>query len=314
MLQKPDTMSGWQGDVPKMIKGAFLGLMFSVASVGFAQENPLAGAIDIHVHTAPDSTPRSIDAIDLARLAKGRGIRGLVLKNHYEPTASLAYIVRKEVPGIEVFGGIDLNLSVGGMNPSAVEHMAAITGGFGRFVWMATYDSENQVRYSKQHRPFVRIARNGQLVPEAKAVIAVIEKHNLVMATGHSSAEEDLMLVREAKAEGVQHMVVTHAMLRPTHMSEAQMLEAANMGAYIEFVYNGLIGAGKEYNFEDYAKAIRYVGVNHCILSSDMGQPGNPLHTDGLTSFYAGLRGQGFTQAEIDRMAKENPARLIGLQ
>jgi hypothetical protein len=27
-------------------------------------------------------------AIDLARLAKSRGLRGLVLKNHYEPTAS----------------------------------------------------------------------------------------------------------------------------------------------------------------------------------------------------------------------------------
>src|ERR1700761_8434549 len=179
-------------------------LAFAVASHG--QENPLAGAIDIHVHSAPDSTPRKIDAIDLARLAKSRGMRGLVLKNHYEPTASLAYIVRKEVPGIEIFGGIDLNLSVGGMNTSAVEHMAAITGGYGRFVWMATYDSENQVRYSKQDRPFVRIARDGQLLPETKAVIAVIAKHNLVMATGHSSAEEDLMLVREAKAEGVQHM------------------------------------------------------------------------------------------------------------
>ena len=294
-----------------MIKGAFLGLMFSVASVGFAQENPLAGAIDIHVHTAPDSTPRSIDAIDLARLAKGRGIRGLVLKNHYEPTASLAYIVRKEVPGIEVFGGIDLNLSVGGMNPSAVEHMAAITGGFGRFVWMATYDSENQVRYSKQDRPFVRIARDGQLVPEAKAVIAVIEKHNLVMATGHSSAEEDLMLVREAKAEGVQHMVVTHAMLRPTHMSEAQMLEAANMGAYIEFVYNGLIGPYKEFDFADYAKAIRAVGVESCILASDLGQVVNPVHPEGLKAYFAGLRQQGISEAEIARMSQTNPASLF---
>lgn len=297
-----------------MLKTIVLGLMFSVASTGFTQENPLAGAIDIHVHVAPDSTPRSIDAIDLARLAKSRGMRGLVLKNHYEPTASLAYIVRKEVPGIEVFGGIDLNLSVGGMNSTAVEHMAAITGGYGRFVWMATFDSENQVRHSKQDRPFVRIALDGQLVPETKAVIAVIAKRNLVMATGHSSADEDLMLVREAKAEGVQHMVITHAMLQPTHMSEAQMLEAAKMGAYIEFVYNGLVGAAKEYDFGDYAKAIRYLGVDHCILSSDMGQPENPLHTDGLTAFYAGLRGQGFTQAEIDRMAKENPARLIGLQ
>jgi hypothetical protein len=297
-----------------MLKTIFLGLMFCVASAGFAQENPLAGVIDIHVHAAPDSTPRSIDAIDLARLAKSRGMRGLVLKNHYEPTASLAYIVRKEVPGIEVFGGVDLNLSVGGMNPSAVEHMAAITGGYGRFVWMGTFDSENQVRYSKQDRPFVRISRDGQLVPEARAVIAVIAKNNLVMATGHSSAEEDLMLVREARAQGVQHMVLTHPMLQPTHMSEAQMLEAAKMGAYVEFVYNGLIGVYKEYSFVDYAKAIRYVGVEHCILSSDMGQPGNPLHPDGLAAFFAGLKGQGFTQKEIDRMSKENPARLIGLQ
>lgn len=74
-----------------------------------------------------------------------------------------------------------------------------------------------------------------------------------------------------------------------------------------------MIGTSKEFDFKDYAKAIRYVGVDHCILSSDMGQPGNPLHTDGLTAFYAGLREQGFTQVEIDRMAKENPARLIGV-
>jgi len=62
----------------------------------------LNGVIDIHAHSDPDSTARSIDAIDLAKLAKARGMRGLVLKNHYESTAALAYIVRKEVPGIEI--------------------------------------------------------------------------------------------------------------------------------------------------------------------------------------------------------------------
>ena len=45
-------------------------------------------------------------------------MRAIVLKNHYEPTASLAYIVRKEVPGIEIFGGISLDLTVGGVNPA----------------------------------------------------------------------------------------------------------------------------------------------------------------------------------------------------
>jgi hypothetical protein len=293
-----------------------LPLIFSLAFVLHcaAQQNPLAGVIDIHVHSAPDSVPRSIDAIDLARLAKSRGMRGLVLKNHYEPTASLAYVVRKEVPGIEVFGGIDLNLTVGGMNPSAVEHMAAITGGYGRFVWMSTFDSEAQVKYSKEDRPFVPVARNGELLPETKAVIAVIARHNLVMATGHNSPDVDLLLIKESRAAGVQHMVVTHAMIEPIHMSIAQMQQAAQMGSYIEFVYNGLIGKAKEFDFADYAKAIRAVGVDHCILSSDMGQPGNPLHPDGLVAFFNGMRAQGFTQTEMDQMAKQNPAHLLGLE
>src|SRR6202451_583014 len=75
-----------------------------------AQTQTLEGVIDMHAQADPDGTARSIDAIDLARLAKSRGMRAIVLKNHYEPTASLAYVVRKEVPGIEVFGGISLDL------------------------------------------------------------------------------------------------------------------------------------------------------------------------------------------------------------
>src|SRR5438034_11843612 len=89
-----------------------------------ASAQTLTGVVDFHVHSDPDSNPRSIDAIDLAKLARQRGMRGLVLKNHYEPTAALAYVVRKEVPGLEVFGGIVLNRTVGGVNPAAVEHMS----------------------------------------------------------------------------------------------------------------------------------------------------------------------------------------------
>src|SRR5213075_626254 len=165
--------------------------------------------------------------IDVAKLARTKGMRGLVLKNHYDPTAGLAYLARKEAPGLEVFGGIDLNLSVGGMNPAAVEHLTQVAGGWGRVVWMSTFDAENQVRYSKENRPFVTVSRNGELLPETKAVIAAIARHNLVMATGHVSAQEGLMLVREGHRQGIAHMVVTHAMNAPVLMAAAQMQEAA---------------------------------------------------------------------------------------
>ena len=75
----------------------------------------LKGVIDFHVHSGPDSTPRTIDADDLARLAKKSGMRGLVLKNHFEPTVDVAYLVRKQTPGLEVFGGITMDLSKGEM-------------------------------------------------------------------------------------------------------------------------------------------------------------------------------------------------------
>jgi hypothetical protein len=273
----------------------------------------LPGTIDIHVHSDPDDRPRSIDAIDVAKLAKARGMRAIVVKNHYDPTSGLAAIVRKEVPGIEVFGGIDLNLTVGGINPAAVEHMTRMTGGWGRLVWMSTFDAENQVKYSKENRPSVKVSRNGELLPEVKEVIGIIAKHNLVLATGHVSSEEGLMLLREGRRQGAQHMVVTHAMNEPIFMDIPQMQEAARLGAFIEFCAGSLTPPDTAARLDRYADAIRKVGPGSVVLSSDLGQKGNALPPDGFAAFLVALRSRGFTESELSRMSKENPAKLLGL-
>jgi hypothetical protein len=270
----------------------------------------LTGAIDMHAHSDPDGAARSIDAIDLAKLAKSRGMRAIVLKNHYEPTASLAYIVRKEVPGIEIFGGISLDLTVGGVNPAAVEWMTKVKGGYGRVVWMPTFDSEHQVITSKQQRPFARVAKDGKLVPEVVQVIAIVAKHNLVLETGHSSPAEALMIIREAKSQGVQNILVTHAMSDPVRLSIPEMQEAAKLGAYLELVW---VRPGSD-AAQAYVKAIREVGPEFFVLSSDLGQAATPLHPDGLLAMYQYLKSQGFSEAEIDRMSKVNPAKLLGLK
>ena len=273
----------------------------------------LAGFVDIHSHQDPDSMPRSIDAIDLARASQRKGVRAIVMKNHYEPTASLAYLVRKVVPGIEIYGGIALNRAVGGINAAAVDRMAATKGGWGRVVWMPTFDAENQVRTSKENRPFVSVSKGGALLPEVGEVLAVIARRKLTLATGHSTPAEDLMLIRAAKAAGVQGIIVTHAMLGPVHMSIDQMKEAAGLGAYLEFVGNAVIGQTKVFEFSQYVSAIKAAGVDRCILSSDLGQAGNPLHPDGVEEIMKGLIKAGLTPAELRLMMVVNPARALGL-
>jgi len=282
-------------------------LLFSLS----AHAQTLTGAIDMHAHADPDGVGRKIDAIDLARLAKERGMRAIVLKNHYEPTQSLAYIVRKIVPGIEVFGGISLDLTVGGVNPAAVEWMTKVRGGYGKVVWLPTFDSEAQVKLTKQQRPFAPVVKDGKVLPAVAQVIAIAARNNLVLETGHSSGAEDLVIIQEAKRQGVQDVMVTHALTNPGGpLTLAEIQQAAKLGAYIELVYGGLTPDMVRKDVE----VIRAVGASSVVLSTDLGQPNNPLHPDGLLAMYKALMAQGISAADIVTMSQTNPAKLLGLK
>ena len=307
----------------KQLRWVWITLLF-VSAPSFGQSDSelnLKGAIDFHVHQGPDSVARVIDADDLARLAKKMGMRGMVMKNHWEDTAALVYIVRKEVPGIELFGGITQDLAVGGINLEAVKHMAAMEGGWGRIVWLPTFDAENDVKYAKGTRPFVRVSENGHLLPGVLELIDFIaQHHDLVLETGHVSAEEGDMVVHEAHQRGVTHIVVTHAMAVPTRMTIPQMQAAARDGAFIEFVYGATLEANPVVGVSDYANAIRAVGPKSCILATDFGrlqrpsEPQRPLEPQGLLDFMTALHKEGISVADINLMTKTNPALALGLQ
>lgn len=293
-------------DIPALLLA--LGLLGSPSLCG---AQTLTGAIDLHAHAAPDGTPRKMDVLELARLAKAAGMRAIVLKNHYEPTASLAYVAREVVPGIEIFGGISLDLTVGGVNPAAVEWMTKVEGGHGKVVWLPTFDSESQVRLSGQDRPFAPVTRDGEILPEVLDVIALAAQHGLVLETGHSAPQESLLIIAEAKRRGVRHVLVTHAMNSPGgSMSLAQMREAARLGALLELVYAPLT----DEQLRKEAEAITAIGAASFVLSSDLGQPQNPPHTEGLLALYAGLMAHGISAEDIDVMARKNPARMLGLE
>jgi len=275
----------------------------------------LMGAIDIHAHMGPDSMPREIDADDLARLAKQLGMRGMVMKNHWEPTASMVYLMRKEVPGIELFGGVTQDLAVGGINLEAVKHMAATTGGYGRVVWLPTFDNDTPAKREK-NLPRVPVSQDGKLLPSVLELIAWIAQNpQLVLETGHISPEEGLLVIAAARARGQQHIVVTHA--TDLGWTVPQMQDAARQGAYLEFVYHSTLGPHQAEKLKAYADAMRAIGPEHCIMATDLGDvpPGThyPLEPQGFLDFMRAMQAQGLSVADIDRMSKTNPALMLGL-
>ncbi len=278
----------------------------------------IEGVVDLHVHSAPDSGPRSIGSLQLARIARDAGMRALLLKNHYAPTAGLAYLVERAVPGIRVFGGIALNAATG-INAVAVEHMARTTGGHGKVVWMPTFDSEHYHRVHQPNPNRVPVSKDGSLLPSVLEVLDVISRYGLALATGHSSPQESLLLVREAKARGIDRIIVTHPLPPPVGMPVEIQKRAAAMGAKLEYSVGTALATNRtwvgteEEKLAAYVSAIREIGPEHVVISSDLGQSMNPIHTDGLAVFLAKLRKAGFSQEEVDQMSKANPAWLLGL-
>jgi hypothetical protein len=265
--------------------------------------------IDIHAHAGPEvvgmSLRRSIDAIEAAQLARRHGMRAIVIKNHYLETASQAYFVSRVVPGIEVYGGVALNRTVGGVNPAAVEAMANVDGGLGRVVYMPTFHSRH---YNPDDPEAVPVSRDGALLPEVLEVLDVVARYDLALSTGHSSPEESLMIIRAARAAGVTRIYVQHPTIEQIQMPLEMQMEAARLGALLEYrMPSGMLT-------DEEVEMVRALGPQNVVLSSDRGQLGGPSHVDVFRQAVPRLRRAGFTQAEIDIMTKRNPARLLGLE
>jgi hypothetical protein len=288
----------------------------------------LEGAYDLHVHVAPDIIERRIDDIDLAHEFLGHGMRGFILKSHYLPTVERAKVVTKAVPGIDVRGAVTLNHSVGGLNPVIVE----IAGRSGcALVWMPTVDASNETAgrsevnsdklpfWAKIQRelaatgisppPISAIDDKGAVTDQALTCIDLIAKHDMILATGHLGRNEIFPLVRAARDRGVRKVVVTHPEFPSQNLSAEEQAELAAMGAFIEHCFTTM-HTGKA-SWESVFHSIRLAGIEHCFLSTDLGQAVNPGVSEGFALFTQRLLDAGFRTDEIRRMTVINPAQLV---
>ena len=285
----------------------------------------LQGAIDLHVHASPDVfRERLIDEIELAKQARNVGMRAVVLKCHHALTSDRAYLVRKIVSGIEVFGGICLNRAVGGLNPYAVRSAIKFASDqpLCKIVWMPTLDATNFVRnkslkgnpYYDQKIEDVSIFWRDSLVPEAEEILNIIADHNVILATGHLSVEETKKLVEEAKNAGVKKILVNHPEMNYINMSIEDQKEVAQRGAYLEHCLISCCPMSMHTTPAKIAEAIKTVGARQCVMSTDFGQVYNATPIEGLRSFINLMIMNQISDLEIELMVKKNPAKLLGLK
>jgi Family of unknown function (DUF6282) len=288
------------------------------------------GAFDLHVHIWPDVVERRIDDVSLARRFHELGLAGFVLKSHYTSTAERAAVVSAVCPGVTVLGAIALNRAVGGLNALAVE-IAAREGA--RVVWLPTVDAVSEAEALHEPGPgvtppiWVKLQREfrarglgepvpvldaaGRVLSAARAVLASVAAHGLVLATGHLGREETFAVVEAALEEGVAEIVVTHPDYPAQALSGEDQRELAGQGALIERCFT-TPHTGKV-SWERWLGSTRLVGAERCVLSTDLGQVANPPVEDGLALLADRLLEAGFTEEEVRTMAVTNTRRLAGM-
>jgi hypothetical protein len=288
-----------------------------------AESSRLSGAIEFHVHTAPDVVPRLWTDVQLVQAAESAGLQAVVLKNHVFPTGDRAGLAQQTVTELEVFGGVVLNEAVGGLNPEAVRVMSRLPGGRGKVVWLPTIDAAYHRQTFGQEAGGIRVLDGDRLVPELETILYSVRDRHLVLATGHVSPQEVLAVVRRARELGIEKLLITHAMAEVPGLNLEQMKTLAELGAYLELDYvNVLMGpnavdpahrAWRQVTLEEMAHAIQEIGSEHFILSTDLGRPHDPNPIQGYQAFLEGLQNQGISEADLVVMTQDNPARLLDL-
>ena len=288
----------------------------------------LQGAIDPHVHSGPSIAPRGVDHLELLEAYSAAGVAAVVTKDHDYSGVMTAALITKHHPELrtKILSSIVLNNVVGGFNPYAVEHTAAMGG---KVVWMPTLAAENHLRWEKtsnwvhpastqKMRPAVGIPvldNNRAVRDDVKEVLDVVARNDMVLASGHLHVSETWLVFEEARRRGVTRLVLTH----PEDIVDASMNDVKGMAAMGAFVEHSLCmfvegSKFKTCSAEDLRQHIDAAGVDQTVLCSDLGQTGTITPLEGLRRGIRLCIDLGYDDKQIRKMVSSNAARMLGLE
>ena len=286
----------------------------------------LEGAIDLHIHSAPEVFGRIGDSLQIAKRCEAAGMRAVVFKAHHEGTMTRAYFNNQQLQNLRVFGGLVLNDFVGGINPTAAR--VALDQG-AKIIWAptmhsrhheetfgrGTYGIRRQTVEGTIYKPGIAVLdEQGRMSQDLVDILDMVRERNAIFGTAHFAPREIEAIV-EGYASRMK-ILVNHPFFLP-RMPTEWFVTLAEKGAYLEVCANicqpMAFYQGGGMLITQAADLIRGAGVGQCVIATDAGQPYSPWPDDELRAFMNCLFDVGFSEKEIHRMMVDNPAKLLDL-
>ena len=171
----------------------------------------LEGAIDCHIHAFPDFVHRSQDMIQIAIEASKCGMRAIAFKDHWNISATSAYLTQRHIDDmiargeltnrVEVYGGVGMCF---GMRPEYVR--VGLQYPNFKMIWFPTFTSYGFWRGAGHpEKEGVRLCSDdGKVLPEVKEIMEMAAEKKVGIGFGHTDFQELLPLGRLAKDIGVR--------------------------------------------------------------------------------------------------------------
>ncbi len=289
-----------------------------------AVDELLRGAVDLHCHSGPSVMARLVDHIDALEEAGAAGMRAVLFKDHYYPTAPIVELVKDRYAhtGVEPLGSIVLNNALGGFNVYATEHALKMGS---KVVWMPTVSAANHIREGHNKKLLVAksamrkptalsvVDDHGDLKEEVKPILDLVAEYDAVLSCGHLHISEVWPLFEEAKKRGCKRLLVNH----PTYTVGAVVKDIralVEMGVYIEHSICMFIESRfKCFSPEQLKEYIEAAGVDRTFFGSDLGQVDNPSPVEGFRQIIRLCLALGYSPEDIRKMVGLNAMRLAGL-
>lgn len=280
----------------------------------------LEGAIDMHVHSAPDLIDRYGTDLELAHEAMDANMHGVLVKSHVLPTVGRVDLINDVLGANLLYGGVALNGSVGGLNPDAVE-VALDLGA--SVIWLPTAWSANhaQIARAAGTKRFVGqrvpnpdeelpVAVNGTVAKSVQEIIELVAEYDAVLGTGHASSTE-IEAVVAACADAGARCLVNHPFFRIVDLPIETQRRLARQGAVMEYCAYA-IESTEGHTVERVVEAVEQVGPEHAVLATDFGQRNNPP-VEGLEQFARDVHAAGLSRETVRTLLSETPARVLGV-